>query len=94
MAHYLNFQILLGRSQRTMSMKVFKKIWRVLRVILFCIVFLICGVSILPLIFCLQAGIIWPFGILIVVFILGFVIQELERRAGWVDEWYRWKKDE
>lgn len=72
-------------------MKTFKAIWKWLRAFLFIVVFLICAVLCLPCAIMVGQGNFTLVYMYLVVFVVGLVIQALEYKAGWLDEYYDWK---
>lgn len=67
-----------------------KPYWKVIRTIIFCIFFLFCGLSILPIIVFILNGNFWLVGIIGTMFIVWILVDKIEYQLGWIDQYSRW----
>lgn len=70
----------------------FKSIWRWLRVFLFIVAFAALAAGCLPCAIMIGQGDFRLVYVYLIVFAMGFVIQTLEYRVGWVDDRFDWKE--
>lgn len=70
----------------------FRRVWGAMRVWLFVVWFISVACTAFISVCAMALGDSWPITIIFVTCVIGFVIQVLERRAGWVDEQFHWIK--